>query len=77
MCFLIFNIKNFQRVLSYFDRYHRLGLMLISSKLISAKPKSKTQQPSLCMLLISFQFTKLLRHNHNYSFFLPTFCACH
>jgi len=44
--FFIFNIKTRLplRVLSYFDRYHRLGFMLISSKLTSAK----TQQPSIC-----------------------------
>jgi len=44
------------------------------SKLTSVK----SQQPSFWMLLISFQFTKLLHHNHNYSFFfLPPFCACY
>jgi len=33
ICFLIFKIKTrlLQRVLSYFDRYHRLGFMFISS----------------------------------------------
>jgi len=78
ICFLIFNTKTtlLQRVLSYFDRYHRLSFMLISSKL-SKLTSTMIQQPSLCMLLISFQFTKLLRHNHNIRFFLPPFWACH
>jgi len=46
--------------------------MFISSKL-NKLTSAKNQQPSLCnmqcMLLISFQFTKLLRYNHNYSLF--------
>jgi len=33
ICFLIFNIKTrlLRQVLLYFDRYHRLGFMLLSS----------------------------------------------
>jgi len=47
--------------------------MLISSKL-NKLTRAKRQQPSLCMLLIYFQFMKLLRLNHNlFAFFYRRF----
>jgi len=79
ICFLIFNIKKttlLQRVLLHFDRYHRLGFKLISSKL-SKLTSAKTQQSSLCTLLISFQSRSYCVIITIIRFFLSPFCACH